>query len=98
MSIWTAKVNNSSRWQFYKDFKSLITPEKYLNMNIKFVIRKSLARFRCCGHKLRIEVGRHNNIPQEERNCIYCLEHHQIRIIENEEHIFFRCPKYNDLR
>ena len=25
---WTAKVNNSSRCQFYKHFKSLLTPEK----------------------------------------------------------------------
>ena len=48
-------------------------PEKYLNMDLHFQLRKALARFRCSIHKLNVEFGRHHNINREDRICLYCL-------------------------
>ena len=91
---WHDSVNSSSRCDFYKEFKSLLNTEKYLNVSL----RKSLAGFRCSSHKFKIETGRHLNIHREERICIYCQQINNYRIIEIEHHVFFICPRYVDVR
>ena len=67
-------------------------------MELNVSLRKSLAGFRCSSHKFKIETGRHLNIPREERICIYCQKINNHRIIENEHHVFFICPRYVDVR
>jgi hypothetical protein len=32
----------------------------------------NLARFRLCGHNLRIQTGRHEGLPRNERSCRRC--------------------------
>ena len=56
---WCENINSSTRCEMYKNIKSLLAPEKYLTVDMSFYLRKSLARFRCSSHELRIETGRH---------------------------------------
>ena len=98
MQNWHASINSHSRLDFYKHFKSLVTQEKYLNIDIKFHLRKSLARFRCSSHKFKIETGCHQNISREDRICSFCFKADKTRIVENEYHAFLICWKYSDLR
>ena len=42
---------------------------------------------------LRIETGRYEMIPYEERYCFNCTNK-----IESEEHVLLECPLYNDIR
>ena len=89
---------NLKRCDTYKQFKSLLEPERYLVLDFSYVLRQSLARFRCSVHKFAIEVGRHQNIPRNERICLYCFNLFHIRQIEEEFHVFFICSKFDNLR
>ncbi len=95
---WNASINDSSRCDTYKHFKSQLDVEKYISVDIPFFLRKAFARFRCSNHKLKIETGRHDGIIREARICDFCHLHSNILVIENEYHAFFCCPKYSDLR
>ena len=53
-----------------------------------------LPKFRASAHKLAIETGRYNIIPENDRLCIYC----NMGAVENEFHFLLACPKYRDLR
>ena len=55
--------------------------------------RSALAKFRCGVAPLRLETGRYERIPYDERNCFNC-----INVVENEEHVLLECPLYNDIR
>ena len=91
-------INESSRCNTYKYFKSLLNPETYLNMDLSFQLRKALARFRCCSHKHNIELGRHHNINREDRICFYCLLTKDVIILEDEYHAFYMCPRFEEER
>ena len=54
----------------------------------------ALSRFRTSSHDLRIETGRYDNIPQEQRLCNSC----NMEKVEDEFHFLLVCPKYRDLR
>ena len=82
---WHDDINMSSRWYHYKHFKSLLTVENYLVSDIHLTPR-SLSKFRCSSHKLRIEVCRHVNIPREERICIHCLTSRNVLCIDCKFH------------
>jgi hypothetical protein len=59
----------------------------------KEVVR-SMARFRLCGHNLRIETGRHEGLPRNERSCRRCkrlLGDDFVAPIDDEEHLLFSC-------
>jgi hypothetical protein len=94
---WHDKVNTSSRCDFYKHFKSLLDPEKYLCIDIPFPLKKAFARFRCSSHTFKIGTGRHKSIPWEDRLYLHC-QLDGIFSIEDEFHVFFQCPKYGDVR
>ena len=67
--------------------------EPYLQTITDFHLRKIVTKFRCSDHRLEIEIGRHNNIPRENRMCKVCSTD-----IENEMHFLCICPKYKALR
>ena len=52
------------------------------------------AWFRLSSHHLAIELGRHLNIPRENRLCPYCNQN----MVENEYHFLLTCTKYYELR
>ena len=68
--------------------------EAYIKCHVMSRTRRSaLAKFRCGVAPLRIETGRYEMIPYEERYCFNCTNK-----IESEEHVLLECPLYNDIR
>lgn len=95
---WHNDISNSSRCHHYKYYKTLLNTERYLHLEIPFKYKIAFAKFRCSNHKLNIELGRHSNTPQNERLCIFCLNHNNVAVIDCEYHAFFQCPKFNIIR
>ena len=67
----------------YVLFKSVFEAEMYC---------KKLLPLRHRAAPLRIETGRFENKPLEERKCPFC------DTIGNEKHVLLDCNKYSDLR
>ena len=78
----------------YKNFKKSIAPEHYLQLPLNSRDRRALAQLRCGVAPLQIELGRHRNIPLEDRICEFC----DLNKIEDELHFIIECPLYCDLR
>ena len=57
-------------------------------------LRKYLARLRMSSHMLKVETGRHINVPLNERKCELCNKND----IEDEYHFILICPFYDDIR
>ena len=55
--------------------------------------RSAYARFRCGVAPLRLETGRYERLPEDQRLCFSCPDS-----IENEEHVLLKCPIHNNLR
>ena len=94
---WFAKINESSKAEHYKCFKSLLDVEKYLYIDLSFRYRNALAKFRCSSHSLMIEKGRHTDLDRLYRNCPLCIQRN-VYILEDEYHFLMVCPEYEDLR
>ena len=77
----------------YSLIKHKIGREDYLEQIKNTKHRQQLTKFRLSNHKLRIEVGRHMNLPKEERICEICNEG-----IEDEIHFLVKCDLYKTLR
>ena len=91
---WYADINNSQRLVTYCGFKHDLTFEEYLDNIYQNKFRIALTQFRVSSHHLRIEKGRYENLPRDERKCIHCRSN----MIENEYHFLLICPVYYDLR
>ena len=79
---WLSKLNGSSKLSPYCMYKFLLEPEKYLNIICNYKYRNALCKLRCSTHSLHVEIGRHNNIPREDRLCKWC-EKNNLTLIEN---------------
>ena len=90
-------VNSSPKLEFYKTVKSDFCFEKYLQIN-NSSHRNALTRLRISSHNLYIERGRYVNphLPRNERTCIFCLVHLNIRTVESELHVINDCPLFKD--
>ena len=95
--LWLQGLENSPKAEQYKQFKSLLETEKYLNIDMNYKFRRILSRFRCSDHTLLIETGRHVNLERQDRLCPVCAKEN-MRQIETEFHFFCECPAYNELR
>ena len=91
---WFTNINNSNRLAAYRYFKYDFETEKYLKCINNNKFRISLTQFRISAHNLAIEKGRHENIPKENRKCIYC----NMNAIESEFHFLLVCLLYNGIR
>ena len=89
---WSSTIQERDRYSFYKTFKDNFGQEKYL-LNIDVVC------FRIAFSQTRLGVLPINNNMQrfnhnaQERLCPCCG-----RSVEDEYHLLFICPLYNDLR
>ena len=92
-----ADINASPKALSYKLYKSALNPESYLSMPLPYNYKRLLANFRCSGHDLMIEKGRHSNIDRASRFCKNC-EAQNIYRIEDEIHFLITCPMFADLR
>ena len=95
---WHSDINESSRCDSYKEFKSLLTVERYLNLGMPFYLRKAFARFRSSSHKLAIEIGRHHDINRIDRICTFCFNQSNNLHLEDEFHVFFNCLRFDAIR
>jgi len=92
-----SKINESSKFAYYKHCKSILQVEQYLSIDLPVMNKRDLFNFRCSGHCLMIEKGRHLNLDKDSRYCPVCL-HNVIRIVEDEMHFLLVCPLYNTIR
>jgi hypothetical protein len=95
---WSSNVSQISKLRTYCVFKEDRSVESYLSLDIPRRLRSCIARFRTGCHNLQIEIGRHENIPLENRLCKYCMECEQIQVIEDEYHVLFECGWYKEVR
>ncbi len=86
-----------SKLRTYRLFKSSYNPEMYLLENIPTSHRSAFAKFRCGTAPIRIETGRYEGIPVENRICFHCCSLDQ-NIVESEIHVITECPLYCDIR
>ena len=91
---WNSEIDSSPKLSTYREFKSLLNPEKYLYTVNNYFIQKQLTKFRISNHKLMVEEGRYRGIDFADRRCIYC----DMNCIENKCHFLLECPLYEEIR
>ena len=87
-------TKQSQKLSFYWTIKDDYSPSPYLVLTRKNPSRKALVRFRISSHQLRIETGRYENIPRNERICHFCTSNK----IEDENHFLLDCKAYSQIR
>ena len=83
---WYSDINTLRKCCSYRIFKTDFTIETYL-ITLSYNNRITLCKFIVSDHKLPIELGRHLNIPKEERYCNLCQQGE----IDNEYHFLLEC-------
>ena len=91
---WYASVRETSKLEYYCQFKTSFCFEKYLDVIQNDLVRKQLSRFRLSSHSLEIEVGRYHGTARENRICKLCNGN----MIESEYHFMLSCPFYRNIR
>ena len=87
---WYKCINDSSRHPIlrtYRLFKHEFCIEPYIVQLTNREYQKYVARFRVSSHNIRIQVGRHEGLPENQRICLYC----NTGAIDNELHLMFDC-------
>ena len=95
-AYWKSRItdqNIEKKLRTYARVKHSFQTETYLALP-SFKDRQAITKFICSDHKLEIEIGRHRNIPREDRLCRTC----DLRKVENEDHFLLECPQYSGIR
>ena len=79
--------NKDGKLTSYVKFKTHFGLEKYLSLLRSPEHRKNFARLRISAHRLRIEQGRYQGTPRQNRTCLRCSSHE----IDDEKHFLFSC-------
>ena len=87
-------INRSSRGTLYQHLIDHFCLQSYLNKPVDDIYRKYITKMRLCSHDLKIESGRYQNLPRNERICECC----NLNDLEDEYHFILKCPAYNHLR
>ena len=92
---WINDLSRSSPLVLYKEFKSGLEYERYLDL-LPYKLRIGISQLRLSAHQLRIVTGRysHNRIDTSMRLCSLCDRSD----IEDEYHFVIICPAYSHLR
>ena len=67
-------VHTSAKSIYYKDNETLLNVERYLSTDMCYKFQRRLSNFRCSGHSLMVELGRHQYIDREYRYCPICIK------------------------
>lgn len=93
-NYWSNEILNISKLRTFVIFKTVFGRENYLFLDMPKYLRSTLAQFRCGIIPIRIETGRFQGEPIEERICVFCSN----RSVEDEFHFLLYCSLYNDYR
>ena len=87
------KSSQQSMCKYYVELDLMKNSQIYHSM-LSDYYRIILSRWRLSNHSLNIETGRYTKpiTLRENRICTLC------KVLENEEHVVFNCPRYDDLR
>ena len=94
ISYWNQTLQHSQKLSFYYTFKKNYSLPAYLDLARKIPSKKSLVKLRISSHKLRIETGRYDKLPRDQRLCSLC----NCNKIEDETHFLLDCPSYSSIR
>ena len=85
--------NAGNKLRTYKLFKRTYQTEHYCNIIMPKCHRSAFAKFRCGVAPLRLETGRYEGLPVNERICPFCRAY-----VENETHVIINCETYECVR
>ncbi len=98
---WKTEINRESgrngrnKVRTYKMLKQVFGPSEYVNnIFINKHQRSTFTKFRCGVAPIRLETGRYENLPEEQRLCLMC----DSQVIDSEIHVLTMCNLYIDLR
>lgn len=97
---WKDRINRNTgpsrrggnKLRLYKCVKYEYVTEQYCKLILPPRHRSAFCKFRCGVAPIRIETGRYEGLPINERICPFC------ETTENEYHVLFHCPVYCDIR
>ena len=92
---WKSRISDPSlekKLGLYSKIKHKFEIEPY--MSLPFRERQIISKIVGSSHKLQIEIGRHHNIPRENRLCKLC----DLNKVEDEDHFISECPAYSITR
>ena len=95
---WGSLVKDSRKLSFYSKVKTEFAWEPYLTHTRSFQDRRATTQIRSSSHHLRIERGRYDKTPPDERTCNYCELNTNQLFIEDENHMLHSCPLGKDPR
>ena len=88
------RPNQRNKLRTYRLFRNKYCMEPYVEEVLNRQHRSALAKFRCAAAPLKIETGRYERIPHDQRLlCFNCPDK-----VEDEMHVLFECSLYDDLR
>ena len=88
-----ASTSGMNKLKTYKLFKDTYEVEAYVKTVMPRCHRSALARFRCGVASIRVETGRYERLPLDERLCPFCNAE-----IEDELHVLTIGLLYTDFR
>ena len=94
VSYWNQTLQHSRKLSFYHSIKKNYSLSAYLDSRRKNPTRRTLVKLRIGCHNLRVETGRYDKIPLEERICPLCTGNK----IEDETHLLLDCQRYSSMR
>ena len=80
------KYWRNKKYRCYSRFKTVFEFEPYFDYVNNFHVRKTIAKFRRSGLKLKVERGRYQNLETDERICDICKTD-----VETEMHFLANC-------
>ena len=89
---WNATIRDKDRYFPYRNVRSIFEPEQYLSAPEIYCFRVGLCQLRLRVLPINNNLHRYSNCAIQ-RNCVVCVS-----AIENEQHLLFACPLYNDIR
>lgn len=92
--LWRERSLSKAKLRTYNSFKEYLCTEKYVKSNLNRKERSLIAQLRLGILPLKLETGRFEKLPLENRLCEFC----DSKEIENEVHFVFKCDLYKDLR
>ena len=89
---WSASVRDRDRYVLFRKAKGLFEKEMYLVDIDAYHLRSTFTRFRFGVLPIYCNLRRYSENPREKM-CPFCES-----LFEDEEHLFYKCPIYVDLR